>query len=70
MQPVGTSINTGVDKDLCLGTEFALIFPTVDTSMYELTRLGPGAHIYKLEIDTLFIYLFGVLSRFRSYHDR
>ena len=55
--PKGYSINAGVDKNSYLGSEFALTFPTVDDIMKELTRLGPGAHLYKIDISRVFRHL-------------
>ena len=47
-------MNAGVDNDSYLGTEFAPTFPTVDTITLELMHLGPGAHLYKIDISRAF----------------
>ena len=48
--PKGGSVNSGIDKDVYLGTPFELTFPTVDHITNELKKIGPGAHIYKIDI--------------------
>ena len=47
----------GVDKNSYLGVEFSLTFPTVDDITHQLMRLGPGAHIYKVDISCAFRHL-------------
>ena len=55
--PKEASVNAGVDKNSYLGSEFALTFPTIDDLTKELVRIGPGAHIYKIDISRAFQYL-------------
>ena len=52
--PQGLSVNAGIDKNSYLGTDFALTFPSVDHITSELTRLGTGAHLYKIDISRAF----------------
>ena len=49
--PKGYSVNTGVNKNSYLGSEFVLTFPTVDDIMKEVTCLGPGAHLYIIDVS-------------------
>ena len=55
--PKGISVNAGVDKNSYLGSEFALTFPTIDDFINELVQIGPGAHIYKIDISRGFWHL-------------
>ena len=55
--PKNMSVNAGVDKNSYLGAEFSLTFPTVDDITHQLTRLGPGAHICKVDISCAFRHL-------------
>ena len=41
----GASVNTGVNKDSYLGTDFVLSLPTIDHIMSHVRVLGPGAHL-------------------------
>ena len=50
-------MNAGVDKNSFLGTEFSLTFITVDDIMEQLIKLGPGEHIYKVDISHAFRHL-------------
>ena len=52
--PIGCSVNAGIDKDSYLGTDFALVLPTVDHIIDQLKTLGRGAHLYKIDISRAF----------------
>ena len=52
--PKGSSVNSGIDKNSYLGSEFALTFPTVDNITQDLRKVGPGAHIFKIDISRAF----------------
>ena len=52
--PKGSSVNSGIDKNSYLGSEFALTFPTVDNITEHLKKVGPGAHIFKIDISRAF----------------
>ena len=52
--PIGCSVNAGIDKDSYLGTDFALVLPTVDNIIDQLKSLGKGAHLYKIDISRAF----------------
>ena len=52
--PIGSSVNSGIDKDSYMGTEFALVLPTVDHITDQLKFLGKGAHLYKIDISRAF----------------
>ena len=52
--PKGNSVNSGIDKNSYLGSKFALNFPTVDNIADELKRIGPGSHIFKIDISHAF----------------
>ena len=49
--PLGASVNTGIDKQTYLGSEFELTFPSVDDITNELKHLGHGAHFYKVDVS-------------------
>ena len=55
--PKGQSVNAGFDRDTYLGAEFALSFPSIDDITQELKCLGPGAHLYKIDISRVFRHL-------------
>ena len=55
--PQGLSVNAGIDKDLYLGWEFALSFSSTDDVTQSLKRIGPGAHIYKIDISSSFYHV-------------
>ena len=52
--PKGNSVNSGIDKNSYLGSEFALTFPTVDNITEDLRKVGPGAPIFKIDISRAF----------------
>ena len=52
--PLGGSVNSGIDKESYMGTEFALVLPTVDHITDQLKVLGRGAHLYKIDISRAF----------------
>ena len=53
--PKGESVNAGVDKNSYLGTEVSLTFPTVDTITNQLVAIGKSAHIYKVDMNDLYV---------------
>ena len=55
--PKGMSVNDGVDKHGYMGSDFSLTFPSIDHLTTELAKLGPGAHIYKIDISRAFRHL-------------
>ena len=48
------SVNAGVDNNSYLGSEFSLMFPTIDYITNELVKIDPGSHIYKIDISRTF----------------
>ena len=52
--PLGASANSGIDKTSYLNSAFSLTFPTVDDITTELTRLGRGALLYKVDVSRAF----------------
>ena len=52
--PLGASVNAGIDKTSYLGSAFSLTFPTVDDITAELTRLGCGALLFKVDASRAF----------------
>ena len=55
--PKNASVNMGVDKNSYLGSEFSLTFPTIDDITKELVNIGPGCHIYKIDVSRAFRHL-------------
>ena len=55
--PHGTSVNDGVDKNVYMGSQFKLMFPTIDDVTSKLIQLGKGAHIYKIDVSRAFRHL-------------
>ena len=56
--PPDHSVNAGVPKNTYLGTAFKLHYPTIDMITQRLCDLGPGAHIYKIDLARAFRQLF------------
>ena len=54
--PRGESVNAGVEKPL-FGVDFKLIFPSIDDLTKELTKIGKGAHIFKVDVSRAFRHL-------------
>ena len=52
--PKGASVNTGVCKDSYLGTDFVLSLPTIDHITSRVRALGPGTHLYNIDISRAF----------------
>ena len=55
--PLGASVNAGIDKMSYLTSAFALTFPTGDDITTELTHLGHGALLYKVDISRAFLHV-------------
>ena len=54
--PKGESVNTGV-KDSYWGTDFVLSLPTIAHITSCVKALGPGAHLYKIDINRVFCHI-------------
>ena len=52
--PKGASLNNGVNKDIYLGTQYTLHYPSIDNITAALVRLGPGAQLFKIDISRAF----------------
>ena len=52
--PKDASVNLGIDKDSYLATNFDLTFPTVDHITDAVKNVGPGAHLFKIDISRAF----------------
>ena len=52
--PKDASVNLGIDKDLYLATNFDLTFPNVDHITDAVKIVGPGAHLFKIDISRAF----------------
>ena len=52
--PKGLSINDGVLKDTYLGTNFQMHYPSIDSIIRKLNKLGPSAQIFKVDISRAF----------------
>ena len=50
-------MNAGVEKDAYLGADFKLTFPSIDDLTKELTKIGKGAHIFKVDVSRAFRHL-------------
>ena len=46
--PKGASVNTSVQKDMYLDTQYILNYPSIDSITSSLVKLGPAALIFKL----------------------
>ena len=52
--PKGASVNASVQKDVYLGTQYVLNYPSIDSITSSLVKLGPTALIYKVDISRAF----------------
>ena len=52
--PQGASVNTAVQKDVYLGTQYILNYPSIDSITDALVKLGPAALMYKIDISRAF----------------
>ena len=52
--PKDTSVNASVQKDIYLGTQYVLNYPSIDLIISSLCNLGPAAKIYKVDISRAF----------------
>ena len=52
--PKDASVNLGIDKDSYMATDFELTFPTVDHITDAVKDVGPGAHLFKIDISRAF----------------
>ena len=52
--PKGQAVNDGVDKNVYLGGEFQMHYPTVDKIVKQLNAIGPSANIFKVDISRAF----------------
>ena len=52
--PKGQSVNSGISKDMYLGTKFLLNHPSVDNIIDRLIQLGPGSMLFKIDISRAF----------------
>ena len=48
------SVNASVQKDIYLGTQYALNYPCIDSITDALCKLGPATKIYKIDISRAF----------------
>ena len=55
--PRGESVNAGIEKNGYVGSDFKLTFPTIDDLTQELTKIGRGAHIFKVDVSRAFRHL-------------
>ena len=56
--PPDHSVNSGVPNNIYIGTAFKLHYPTIDMITQRLCDIGPGAHIYKIDLACAFRKLF------------
>ena len=52
--PKGLSLNNGVTKDMYLDTPYTLYYPSIDNITAALSKLGPGAQLFKIDISRAF----------------
>ena len=55
--PQDHSVNAGVYPDKYLGTEFIVVYPTVEDITTRVTQLGRGSLLYKVDISRDFMHL-------------
>ena len=52
--PKGAAVNASVQKDVYLGTQYVLNYPSMDSITSSLVKLCPAALIYKVDISCAF----------------
>ena len=52
--PKGQAVKDGVNKNVFLGWEFEMHYPTVDKIVKQLNAIGPSANIFKVDISRAF----------------
>ena len=52
--PKGASVNASVQKDVYLGTQYVLNYPSIDSLTSSQVKLGPAALIYEVDISRAF----------------
>ena len=52
--PKGQAVNDGVNKNVYLGGEFQIHYPTVDKIVKQLNAIGPADNIFKVDISKAF----------------
>ena len=67
--PKQFSVNAGVQKDIYLYTIFSLYYPFVDITD-ALPKLGPAAHLYKVDISQVCRHLMQVFHWSRPYDSK
>ena len=55
--PHDNSVNDNINKNVYLGTQFSLTFPSVDDITDEVCCIGKGAHLYKCDTSRAFRHL-------------
>ena len=53
-----TSVNSGIDKDVYLGDDVSLTYPTIDTLTSIFIPEGPGALMFKTDLSRAYKQLF------------
>ena len=56
--PEGISVNSGIDKDVYLGDDVSLTYPTIDTLTSIIISKGPGALMFKTDLSRAYKQLF------------
>ena len=51
---LGASVNAGIDKNTYLGSDFELMFSSVDDITNVLKRLGKGVFLYRIDVSRTF----------------
>ena len=52
--PKGLSLNNGVTKEMYLDTPYTLHYPSIDNITASLSKLGPAAQLFKIDISRVF----------------
>ena len=77
--PEGTSVNTGIDKNVYLGETISLLYPSLDSLTAIIVKKGPGALLFKTDLKRayrqIFVYpgdmhLLAFKSKDKMYVDR
>ena len=55
--PKGASVNTDINKDSYLDTDFVLSLPTIDHITSRIKALVSGTHLYKIDISMAFCHV-------------
>ena len=56
--PEGTSVNSGIDKNVYLGETISLLYPSLDSLTAIIVKKGPGTLLFKTDLKRAYRQIF------------